>query len=703
LIDDKPVSGHAKLRVRARLISLLGDELISDEPVAVVELVKNAYDADATKVSVEFMESSAGINSLRIADDGHGMSLDAVIEGWFEAGTVMKKRKRSSPAGRPYQGAKGIGRFASARLGDSLLIETKEDGTSVGVSVLISWGRFDDESYLDDIELEYQLMPIPELRHGTVLLIDNLTKRKYWDEDAFQTLHNRLSRLISPFTTPSGKNELNDFAIELRVPGFPQFTGRVEPHALTRKPRYRLAGAISQDGLFSGRIEFEGRPHKEFTRRRLGAATELPSCGAFEVEIRAWDRDRPSLAPFMQKFDLNLTTIRRILDEYSGVNIYRDGFRVYPYGEPGNDWLELDTRSRQNPTMHLANNQVIAAIKISREANQGLKDRSNREGLVHSKEYFELKKWFVEIIKLLEEERYALRPRPEETKKEIFSLFEPFDLSEVRTEVSAKLGPHHPLSILLEKKDTNIRDAIHKLQEHYSRFMMTAGFGQLVDIAVHEIGAPLGRANREVASIERLISKELEPPIITRFSEKTNHLKEYLLEIGQRRDALIPKTAGRRGRATSFAVQDEIEGNLCFFEGLVSRQKVKVGLKLPKDAMVVHMPRSVLGQVISNLLDNSLYWLGQHHGPGGGGRLEIRLAPLEHGFAVNIQDDGPGIADEDRERIFEMNFSKKPNGMGLGLFIAREVMEPFGKLTLSDTASPGGACFEARFERNVGL
>src|SRR5262245_128892 len=131
-------SGTAKLRARARLISLIGEDLISDEAVAVVELVKNAYDADAGVVSVNF----DGSDKLVVEDDGHGMSLDTVLATWFEPGTISKRQTDRSPMGRIYQGAKGIGRFASARLAETLLLESRAKLDADGVTVLFDWGAF---------------------------------------------------------------------------------------------------------------------------------------------------------------------------------------------------------------------------------------------------------------------------------------------------------------------------------------------------------------------------------------------------------------------------------------------------------------------------------------------------------------------------------------------------------------------------------
>jgi len=705
-----PKSGSLSMRPRARIISLLGDELISDESVAVVELVKNAYDADATIVSVVFDANDP--NNLTISDDGIGMTLETVKSGWFEPGTVLKKRKERSPAKRLYLGAKGIGRFAAARLGETLLMRTKKRNQSEGVEVLLDWGRFDDESYLDEISLDYEIGSIDDLKHGTILEISNLHARKHWIEEDFRSLHNRLSRLISPFETDADQTEATNFAINLSIPGYPELTGRVQPHELTNKPKYRLVGDLSTDGLFDGELEFDGKKIKDFSSRKLGNKDETVPCGPFEVEIRAWDRDRPGLSPFMLQFDQSLTGIRKILNEYCGVSIYRDGFRVYPYGEPGTDWLSLDTRSRQTPTRRLANNQIVAAVRISRHENPNLVDRTTREGLVHNHEYNALRTWFVRILDLLESERYAARPREETKPEELSTLYEPFDISEVVAEADKQLGKAHPVSKMVRQKDTDIREGVRRLQNHYSRVLLAAGLGQLVDLVVHEIGAPLGRASRDVGYLEKQLVGKFGINALDKLLGNGAHkqledtfikIKAWLEQIGSLREKLIPKTAGRRGRASSFVIQEEISDNLSLFAALIAKQKIACKLRSPKESIVVHMSRSNLGQIIANLLDNSIYWLTRHHGDGKGGRIDIQVTTLKHGFRIRFSDDGPGVAEEDVELIFDQEFSRKPNGMGLGLFIARQVIDPYGKLIYRDDCKLPGACFEASFEERVGL
>jgi signal transduction histidine kinase len=683
-------TGTSTLRPRARLIGLIGEDLISDEAVAVVELVKNAYDADASWVSVRFLNAA---DRLIVEDDGHGMDLDTVLETWFEPGTLSKKRTERSPRGRIYQGAKGIGRFASARLARSLYLESRTDPASVGITVLFDWGAFDDESFLDQVEVAWEERQTLDLQRGTRLTLDNL--RKQWTNEDYGDLHSRLSRLISPF------EEVTDFIIELHVPGHPELSGEVQAPPLLAQPRYQLNGAVDAKGVFDGTLRYEGSIVREFERRKLGGTGEVPACGSFVTEIRAWDRDREGLDPLATRLNQSIMEVRRILNDYSGVSIYRDGFRVYPYGQRGNDWLNLDNRSRQNPVQNLANNQIVAAIKISRDTNPELRDRSTREGLVLNESYRALQIWFIEVLKEVESYRYRVRPRRQkDTSRE--PLFEAFDIRDTVSQARTALGANHEVSALITQMERQVTEGVDRVQEVFSRLLMSAGLGQMVDIVIHEIGAPIGKINRQVEVLERKVRASQDAKLVQTVVPMLTSIKGWLEQVHTLRQRLDPQTAGRRGRATSFNVRDEVEDTFHLYDALLSGQHIDWHIDGTSDPVQVFMARSALSQVLANIVDNAIYWLIRSKGRGHGGAIRATIEQLDGGFTVTVSDDGPGVPEEDRSEIFEPYFSRKPNGIGLGLYIARLVIEPYGRLVYNDSGPLSGASFEAIFDHGVG-
>lgn len=689
-----PRQGHATMRPRARLIGLIGDELISDEPVALVELVKNSYDADATKVEVRF-EGKDPVKPDRIVvtDDGIGMDLDTVLEAWFEPGTVMKRKCEQSPHGRSYQGAKGIGRFATARLAKSLLLESKTENALRGACVLLEWGQFDDDSYLDEISVDYQEMHLKSMEHGTRLTLDCL--RKTWEEDDYKHLYARLSRLISPF------DDVTDFDIHLEIPAFPQLSGRIEPPELILQPKYLLRGKLDKQGYFSGELRLDGKKRETFKNRKLDDKNVTPRCGPFEVEIRGWDRDPKGLEPIGERLNMGIQDIRRTLDTYCGVSIYRDGFRVHPYGQKGNDWLNLDIRSRLTPGLKMANNQIVAAIRISREENPKLSDRSTREGMVLNAEHTALEKWFKEILTLLEEKRYDIRPR-RKTDDQIEPLFEAFDVSPAVQQARKELGKDHPLATLIADTEKQVKEGVERVQEVFSRLLMSAGLGHMIDIVIHEIGAPLGKINRQLAVMEKQLTQLLEDRGWAKVEPMIQSIKSWLEQIHNLRQRLDPQTPAKRGRATSFDVKQEINDNFELHQALLKKQGISWRIAAPREPVQVRMSRAALGQIIVNLIDNSIFWIVREKGIGNGGKILVRLRPLKTGFRIVFCDDGPGVDEADESKIFEPYYSKKPNGIGLGLYIARLVIEPYGKLVYRPDGELQGACFEAVFERRVG-
>lgn len=684
--------GTAKLRPRARLIGLIGEDLISDEPVAVVELVKNSYDADATRVSVRFTGNGSG--QLIVEDDGHGMNLDTVLASWFEPGTLSKRQEERSPTGRIYQGAKGIGRFASARLAASLYLESRTDPQADGVTVLFDWGRFEEDSYLDEIEVAWDQDPSVEVVRGTRLTLDGL--RKQWTDDDYEELHSRLSRLISPF------KEVSDFQIELIVPGHPELSGDVQPPDLLAHPRYQLNGSVDAGGYFDGVLLYEGKQVDQYARKKLGNKSDAPLCGPFSSEIRVWDRDREGLDPVATRLNQSIMEVRRTLSNYSGVSIYRDGFRVYPYGQRGNDWLNLDNRSRQNPVLRLANNQIVAAIQISRDTNPDLRDRSTREGLVLNDAYQALERWFIEVLEQIEAYRYGVRPRrqPEAAKE---PLFEAFDIRDAVSQARAVLGSDHSVTALLTQLERQVNEGVERVQEVFSRLLMSAGLGQMVDLVIHEIGAPIGKINRQLILVERAVTSSNDATVSQTVIPMINAMKGWLEQVHTLRQRLDPQTAGRRGRATSFLVQDEVDDTFRLYETLLTSQQISVEVENPDGPIQVFMSRASLGQVLANLVDNAIFWLIRGREATDNRKILAKVTSRPGGFDLAISDNGPGVPEEDRNDIFEPYFTRKPNGIGLGLYIARLVIEPYGHLVYRDDSPLGGACFEAVFERGVGV
>ena len=256
-------------------------------------------------------------------------------------------------------------------------------------------------------------------------------------------------------------------------------------------PHYSLRARVSADGAYETAVEVrtveETHNYTGVFRRDVPndpllmvdgmqdvvSDSTKPVCGPLAIDLRVWDRD--DLDNLAQVANSTLSDIRRDLDSIAGVNIYRDGFRVMPYGEPDNDWLRLDIRRVQKPTWRLSNNQIVGYIRISADANPKLQDQSNRQGLDENQALADLREIMIHLLTRLETVRYPLRKRrrrPEENQTS--GLFSHVDLHELRE----RLAEAHPR----DKKSMEIlketEGRLHKTVERFQRcFVKVPAFG----------------------------------------------------------------------------------------------------------------------------------------------------------------------------------------------------------------------------------
>ena len=697
--------GIIGFRPKARLVkSLLGDELVSDQIVSVVELVKNSYDADAKNVWINIRD-----DSVSVTDDGHGMTKEVVLNGWFQPATTFKKKTPFSKKGRPVLGNKGIGRFATARIGSLVQLRTRAEGETYETYFELNWDQFDNEElFLDEIEYTWEtvapkrFVEIPaagvptEIKpglQGTRIKILNLRPDTQWSKDKVTDLWNALERLKSPF------GNMLDFNIHVKTL-FEEFTGEVHSPEVLRNPRYTLKGDVYADGSYN--LTYSSGDNQEVVKGQFGMSN---ICGDYKVELRVWDRDRRDLKDVADLFNLNIEGLREMLDKSSGVSIYRDGFRVFPYGEPGDDWLGLDGRRIQNPTMRLSNNQVVGFIQISSARNSKLIDKSSREGLLNNQAFKDLKESLILVFKLLEEKRYkSKRPpsvSPPDNKKKVNDLFAEINLDQLKTTINEKkdnLTPRDTLKIVTEA-NRELKLRIDRVKSAFIRYRRLASLGRLVDIILHEGRQPLAMIDNAafLGSIE--VQNNIKDP----YASSIN--KQFIVIRGQCTDLSrlfrkIEPFSGRAGyrRRSIVAIEDVINEAISVFERRIASEKIRVSVVGSATTKVFS---TEIQQVFINLIDNSIYWMGTS--PGITKEIQMRIEAANDKIKIVYCDNGPGIDQDYADRVFEPYFTTKPEGTGLGLVICGEIIaEHDGTLEMSSLGMLPGACFVITLPRKDG-
>ena len=694
------------LRPRARIIKTIGEELISDDKVALLELVKNSYDADASIITIKIdgrvvierdgrHEQKKIIKEggqITIYDDGSGMNLTTIKEAWMEPATVSKKRtKNSTDKKRRYTGEKGIGRFASAKLSTDLKIISKVVNDNE-VVVDFNWKDFDNSDlYLDEIRCKWEVrepLEYPGDSHGTKLILTNLNSD--WDEEKIRQLRVTLQRLLNPVSP------VLDFLISLELPKeFESYSGTIEPPESLRIPNYSIKGGIDESGKPT--ITFESKKNGKISLSDfvLLKKDEKFLTGSFDFDFRVWDLDYESINELARETDTKQKYIKDALKEIAGISIYRDGFRVLPYGDPKFDWARLDLRRVNNPTLRISNNQIIGFISVELDKNPEFKDQSNREGLVESDAFTQLKDFIKRILNELEVKRYEERPRESDKKESQEGIFNRFSIAPVARLIESKLPNDKEAKDIIAKTEATIHEGVKKIQEVIARYRRLSTLGLLIDVILHDGNNFLARIDSEV----HLLSKE-----IGRKDLNTDAAKEHIRNIaeekkvlGQLFKRLEPFGGRKRGRPRDIILEEAIANVFGLYKTELS--KLSIEFSLPQTASEVRIDDGELQMILVNLLQNSMYWLETvSHDR----KIQVDVQRTEGDLSIIFSDNGPGIKEEHSSLIFEPYFSTRPDGVGLGLTIVGELVTEYnGDFLLVDNGPLDGATFKVIFRRRI--
>lgn len=432
-----------KFTVNARAIIHLGRESIKNYTTALIELVKNSYDADADNVEIEIINSTEKQPGyIRICDDGEGMSVDDIDNKWLNIGFSFKSIEAiSKKKGRRKTGEKGIGRLSADRLGSILEIRTRsvdiDDKSKINdFGLRINWEDFDNEKIqISDVILEelkdavFTLPTKSSSNTGTELRILNL--RDKWTKEDIENLYQELSILTSPFS------EIKDFSINLKNNIDEAFNGNIEAEDYI-KPEIEIE--LIYDGEnnlvkytiedhIEGIIEKKTIDWKSLMLKVIDPFeyefSESLKCGPVKVKLLLYPRTK-ALA---EGVNLTLKDLKHFIDSNVGVKIYRDNISVKPYGytnvQYGGDWLGIAERYQRNPAginrknYRVPSNQVVGAIFIGRDSNPLLKDSTSREGLVESNAYYDLRALALGGLALLEAKRHQIYKENKDLKKKI--------------------------------------------------------------------------------------------------------------------------------------------------------------------------------------------------------------------------------------------------------------------------------------------
>jgi len=590
--------------------------------VALTELVKNAHDADASTVTISFRRVGAPEGEIVVQDDGCGMRLETVLGVWMEPGATSKGPlgRGFTPRGRRVLGAKGVGRFAADKLARRLELVTRPAGDATEVRAVFDWDRFDqDSSMLADVRNRWEVIPASTIpAHGTVLRMTGL--RAAWSERMFRRLCTRLARLRPPLRTS------DDFAIRVESDEFPEYSGEVRVDFLDRAP-YRIEAVF--DGESSVQVMLDGgRPV-----RHAWNGGEPLRCGPARVRVFAFDLETDAIGRIGPRTD-----VRGWLREWSGISVYRDGFRIWPYGEPHDDWLRLDQRRVNNPVVRLSNNQVVGFVEISGEANPGLQDQTNREGLIHGRAFDDLRRLLHHVLHLLETKRQTVR-HPAGGN-------------------GGGNGAHAGARRTLEPA------ALRRSLEGYAELAAAGQSAALLALTFRPLVEDL---RKHLAGLRDLIA----PFNGSSRARVVRELEVLAGAIDEQATMMAHPNVPSSRRTIDVVV--ELERCRARLRPLLDLVGVQMDVRRGR-LLRVEMRPDTFHHLVCILVKNALEWAHTVRAP----RVRVVARPRgDHGELLFI-DNGPGIPRAIAARVFEPMVSGREGGRGMGLTVARTLVELHG-------------------------
>jgi len=614
-----------RFEASANLQRLIGRELIPNEAMAIVELVKNAYDSHATEVRIYIRpEAKKEPGLIRISDNGSGMS-EADIKNLFMFAGYSQRPDEVERGQRIPTGEKGIGRFAADKLGEKLEVYTKTAGAGEGLRLTIHWKDFEDRlKRFNQVEAAYTSSKVPGLdatEGGTVLVITEL--RAKWDRDKIASLRTDLGDLLNPVAKPK------DFRITLAI-------------ARNEEVDSEVIDPVTPDADWTVEVAVTGGKIHRIVRRkgdtnpiedtREDSPADLNYLKGLRARFYYFDK-RPTK-----------TAAKGLPD---GVRVYRDGFRIEPFGSRTADWLHIaEKRAKRAGHAHIVPSRLFGFVGISRTSNPTLADTTSRQALIDTPTARNLVSVLRSQLATLEELlKSRAEPRWKENRRRRTIEFEQ---ARLHTLGVMSVGLAHELRQPLQ----TIRSEAHNIQVRLNQLGVK---DEDIDCAQAAIDRGVERIDRNIALVSA-ISK------------------------------------GSTTDKTECDLADLVEKEVSLFRSKAAALGIGLELRSPK-AQEAKVNQLAVITVLTNYLRNALEAVEA----GGGHSIVVTLSKRSKRHYIEVADDGVGVLTDIQPELFNKFTTKKTGGMGAGLYYCKLLVEAHGGKVGFKSRQSGGALFWVEF------
>ncbi|WP_326536309.1 sensor histidine kinase [Pseudorhodoferax sp.] len=716
-----------RFSVDASHISRLGIELVSKQETAISELIKNAYDADAIRVDVVFKDSDRVGGVLEIIDNGTGMSREQLVNGFMRISTQGKVAEPSSTIyGRQRAGRKGIGRFAAQRLGRRVTIQTQLSDSDESLKLEINWENFSSGADIFMIANRVntaQKMASP----GTTIRIEGL--RDAWSNAQIRRAYRYISDLLQPFPLQASKSSEEDIKNPRNDPGFHVYFYQEEAgdlNEIASDEQNIFAHALAK---ISGQV-ISGTPHISIESKKHNISIKDQK---IEFDPKLKSATDYTGGPYQSLNGVSFSahyfitdelpggtksTVRDILNRAGGIRLYRNGFRVLPYGENFDDWVGLQRSSALRqilPPHH--NTNFLGFVEIFDVDGSNFEETASREGLIENAAFSELhdfvyKTLLTGVIAIAHARKKKIfasdKPRAEtqDGEEDLKNVADKATaLAErIRDIAEAEYG-HSTASrtdnateksavlLALAEEVVKISVSSKSVLEEIGMLRVLASLGLTIGEFTHEVRHVLAALKISVSEFKGGGHEHAD------LNEYVRLLSSYTRYF----DQAVSQNSHRKLEVHE--LRDVIGEFATVMAPTLKRQNIEVVTKFEGyDLFTKPMHKSEWASTLLNLFTNSLKAIQRAKVKNG--RIQVFSRAVENDLEINFSDNGDGIPEALREQVFEAFFttsapasalaseSEQITGTGLGLKIVRDIIEASdGEIEVVDPPEGFSTCF----------
>jgi signal transduction histidine kinase len=694
----------------AAIINRLGRELVAKQETALIELIKNSYDADATEVSVRFLTEQA-VPTMEIVDNGSGMTKSDLVDGFLRLASDKKVSEPVSPLfGRRRAGKKGIGRFSAHRLGDRLILTTRHRDEQSGWQLVVNWLDFEQGTELSSVPVQISEITVPS--HGTSIRIEHLFDE--WSDAAIRRCWRNVLRLQQPFpVAPVAEQPGNDPGFSVR---FIRENTLLKDETVVADLQTEILDHMH--AVIDLRVDSEGYASWRISKNRFAPTTDWTLINANTPEAKdpppykhlrdAWMRTHyvilaPELLP-----SLVYTRVRDELSAYGGIRLYRNGFRVVPYGDPGDDWLSLDELyAKRTFLAPISNRNFFGVVEVRDPQGVMFEEHTSREGLLQTQAFVELRDLAHSVLvtavgsisdargkKTRASDRIVPGPHPVTKLKDAVDqlLLSASAHAPKAVEVPAAEPTQEAKDVIaiVQEIQQSVEQAEAELADETAMLRLLATLGMTIAEFSHETGMTFDAFRFDFNQVFEVAVENR--PEDKPFQDRVTRARSMLTRLDALTSYLNTLASSRSSRdVRPVSLAKVVED---FARGIYPQarsQSVELIIKVPDYDPLYTKPmhEAEIASVLLNLYTNSVKALKRR-----GSQRKILVAvdrDEDEAFVrLRLSDTGDGVPQQHRERIFDAFFTTRVGppatagdiehsvGTGLGLWIVNQIASNAG-------------------------